>query len=538
MANSVDIITVVKHLANGTLCDSICFICLNPLQNNYENMFTRICKEEGEFCVADVLGTLCQMEFLDIDNYNICLECFKNASSALQFYLQAKHSKEIIEFYTEQLLLNTNNINVLQDTSKAICISLPLLEAPMLNFSLGGLGFKNKIVLDADFKQRTIKEEQNDIVIIIRDGKTLYFKVDENGHLIQISEEEKNAYSKVAIKSEKITLKKPIRRRKRVPMNYKSCSVCPVKYRFVAKLKHHMKEDHNVELMVCKICKATTEDKQEFEDHMRTHTNIHQCAICSMVFKRRSTIISHLQWHEKMKNNEGAHICESCGMILEGEAELVEHKESKHEKKYTCYYCGKMYKRQLGFEAHIWKHEEHMRKSNKEVHNPMVKSSFPSRDMNRRPRVVCSTCGKDFVDQRALLWHQRLHTNERPYVCHVCGRGFVSCNRRNQHVTCAHSAPTKGCPLCPALFHLRSMVNTHVKRVHLQAHKRRNKASKYSNVHWRAEAVPIQELSVSIQNEIIQLKERDKLKTNVEASSRPTRFNSQVQSVANKEFQS
>lgn len=57
------------------------------------------------------------------------------------------------------------------------------------------------------------------------------------------------------------------------------------------------------------------------------------------------------------------------------------------------------------------------------------------------------------------------------YVCggcvcaQVCGRGFVSVNRRNQHAVCAHTAPARRCPLCPALFHLRSMVNTHVKKV-------------------------------------------------------------------------
>ncbi|CAG5059885.1 unnamed protein product [Parnassius apollo] len=94
------------------------------------------------------------------------------------------------------------------------------------------------------------------------------------------------------------------------------------------------------------------------------------------------------------------------------------------------------------------------------------------------------------------------------YVCRfvqVCGRAFVSLNRRNQHAVCAHTAPARRCPLCPALFHLRSMVNTHLKKVHLKAHKRRNRTSKHQNVFWRTETVPIQELSVSIQNEILEL---------------------------------
>ncbi|KAJ0170466.1 hypothetical protein K1T71_013837 [Dendrolimus kikuchii] len=516
----VDIKAVIRHLANGTLGESLCLICLSPLEANCENIFTKICKENDEFCVADALE-ICQMEISEDDNYNVCLECFVNASSALRFFFQVKRTKELLQFYTEELFSSTENINVPLESNKSICITLPVLELPHFEFSLEGIGNKNNVIsenLKNTYDVNSVKtlEEDDKILMVIKDGVAMYFKLGKNsdGELVQISEEEKDNCNKMLKLSAGLPFEK--QRRKRSPMNYKNCTHCPVKYRFLTKLKHHMKNDHNIDLYICKICKAMTEDKQEYHDHMRTHTNIHQCAVCNMVFKRRSTIISHLQQHEKMKNClnneqiEGAHICELCGMILEGEDELLEHKESRHEKKHTCYYCGKMYKSEQGLDAHIRKHEAYMLKNNEEVANPVVKPTYPTRDPNRRPRKVCATCGKDFVDQRALLWHQRLHTNERPYTCNICGRGFVSLNRRNQHMVCAHSAPTKGCPLCPALFHLRSMVNTHIKKVHLQAHKRRNKTTKHRNVFWRTEAVPIQELSVSIQNEILQMQAQKK----------------------------
>lgn len=43
------------------------------------------------------------------------------------------------------------------------------------------------------------------------------------------------------------------RKRKRNPMTYKMCSKCPVQYKFIGRLKEHMKTKHNIDLFVCKV---------------------------------------------------------------------------------------------------------------------------------------------------------------------------------------------------------------------------------------------------------------------------------------------
>lgn len=60
---------------------------------------------------------------------------------------------------------------------------------------------------------------------------------------------------------------------------------------------------------------------------------------------------------KNMSKLEGAHVCEICGLILKSAEHLNEHNEQKHVKKYTCYYCGRMYKGEISFELHIKKHE-------------------------------------------------------------------------------------------------------------------------------------------------------------------------------------
>uniref|UniRef100_A0A3Q2QJG7 Zinc finger protein 239-like n=1 Tax=Fundulus heteroclitus TaxID=8078 RepID=A0A3Q2QJG7_FUNHE len=45
---------------------------------------------------------------------------------------------------------------------------------------------------------------------------------------------------------------------------------------------------------------------------------------------------------------------------------------------------------------------------------------------------VCRTCGKTFRRSDKLLLH-RAHSGERPYVCRLCGNGFVNASKLNRH---------------------------------------------------------------------------------------------------------
>lgn len=51
--------------------------------------------------------------------------------------------------------------------------------------------------------------------------------------------------------------------------------------------------------------------------------------------------------------------------VFSDEERLQEHYDTKHDKKYTCYYCGRMYKGEYSFEMHIKKHELRMKPEDK-----------------------------------------------------------------------------------------------------------------------------------------------------------------------------
>ena len=51
-------------------------------------------------------------------------------------------------------------------------------------------------------------------------------------------------------------------------------------------------------------------------------------------------------------------------------------------------------------------------------------SSFPYHHPNKL-KHQCKDCGKFFATPNYLETHRRLHTGERPFQCHICGRKFA-----------------------------------------------------------------------------------------------------------------
>ena len=51
-------------------------------------------------------------------------------------------------------------------------------------------------------------------------------------------------------------------------------------------------------------------------------------------------------------------------------------------------------------------------------------------DKPKNANNVCNLCDKSFSSSSALVKHKLTHSDERKFICHICGRGF----KRQDHL--------------------------------------------------------------------------------------------------------
>ena len=90
----------------------------------------------------------------------------------------------------------------------------------------------------------------------------------------------------------------------------------------------------------------------------------------------------------------------------------------------------------------------------------------------------CTHCGRGFRRRDTLDTHIRTHTDERPYSCRICSRAFRQkgdCSKHekthNKHksvVVLADPDDTElySCPLCGAMFELKEDLDHHFENDH------------------------------------------------------------------------
>lgn len=86
--------------------------------------------------------------------------------------------------------------------------------------------------------------------------------------------------------------------------------------------------------------------------------------------------------------------------------------------------------------------------------------------INDKMYYTCKICGKNLSSAHTYVFHKRIHTGERPCVCHVCGKQFRAPNGLQRHLTETHERLRRHtCTLCPKNF-----ANSQNLKQHLRIH--------------------------------------------------------------------
>ncbi|VVC90736.1 unnamed protein product [Leptidea sinapis] len=187
----------------------------------------------------------------------------------------------------------------------------------------------------------------------------------------------------------------------------------------------------------CLYCNKEFKYESEKGRHEQSHIPQFECIEC----KKKFSFLSALRRHQKQHQRTGSVKCPQCGRNFRDETLLKRHIQYAHKDTYICAKCYAKFNSQQALLSHS------------KTHKPKLE---------RRYRCGHNGCEKTFNFAHHLRHHELTHTDNKPYYCKECGKGYIQLNHYKTHLL-AHQPSALECSHCMKKFSNKYALKRHHK---------------------------------------------------------------------------
>ncbi|XP_052076751.1 zinc finger protein ZFP2-like isoform X1 [Mytilus californianus] len=277
-----------------------------------------------------------------------------------------------------------------------------------------------------------------------------------------------------------------------------TCDICCKEFNKMRLLQVHMRTHTGEQPYTCDICCKEFKGKKVFLIHMRTHTGEkpYKCDICCIGFKGKKVFLIHMRTH----TGEKPYKCDICSKGFIGETKLQLHMRTHTgEKPYKCDICCKAFGRRTSLTRHRNIHHGHLQsqipKNDKRiaasknkvreylrkntgkkpdksgvvntmanVRNVFDNGQDPTGIKTANEQNICVVNDKSFSQDKQSLLHMRKETSDNlPFTCEICGKGFKGEIRLQVHMRTHTGETPYKCDICFKGFIQRCTLANHMK---------------------------------------------------------------------------
>lgn len=273
--------------------------------------------------------------------------------------------------------------------------------------------------------------------------------------------------------------RKHILKKHRSARNFK-CDQCMKTFHFELGLASHKRTHESEKPFRCIICNTYFKTRRILYSHKLTEHEVvhkHNCLLCDLGYDKSAQLKLHLKTlHPDIDRCTKQHLCQDCGRVFSSDTYLKEHIRTIHLaiEQHPCDLCGKKFRSKNYLKVHMRIHAVDNKYECKDCGEKFKTWNLRAIHIRNKHSdetpFVCKICNKGFKFSSRLTVHLRIHKGEKPFACQECPKAFVSTSSLKAHNFVHTGEKRYNCPICKKKFS-----RSHLFRKHMIIHTKRRK---------------------------------------------------------------